>query len=186
MILLDARGQASGIETDVVRAVASVNDPEYPDVSIVDLGLLESVEVEGRVARIGLVPTFSGCPALRMIADDVRSAVEALPAIERCQVVWLSDPAWSTDRISSSAARRLADDYTVVVRRHDGESICPVCRSRAVEDRSMAGPTRCRSVAWCPDCRNPIEVMRTGGATTSVEVRSSRPDDAHLVSEIAR
>ncbi|MFN3256633.1 MAG: 1,2-phenylacetyl-CoA epoxidase subunit PaaD [Ilumatobacter sp.] len=185
----NAQGQAPGVERDVVRAVASVNDPEYPDVSIVDLGLLERVTVTGSVATIGLIPTFSGCPALQMIADDVRNAVEAVPGIERCEVEWLSAPAWSTDRISSSAARRLADDYTVVVRRSDGELTCPVCGGHAVVDQSMAGPTRCRSVAWCPDCRNPIEVMRVDGDTgawTSVEVRVGRSDETRQGLEMAR
>ena len=183
----NAGGQAPGVERDVVRAVTSVNDPEYPDVSIVDLGLLERVAVAGSVATVGLIPTFSGCPALRMIADDVRRAVEAVPGIERCDVDWLSGPAWSTDRISATAARRLADEYTVVVRGSDGELTCPVCRGDAVVDQSMAGPTRCRSIAWCPDCRNPIEVMRVDAdGSTSVELRLGRSDGARRVLDVAR
>jgi ring-1,2-phenylacetyl-CoA epoxidase subunit PaaD len=146
---------------DAVRdAVGSVADPEYPGVSIVALGLLESVAVEGAVARIGLIPTFSGCPALAMIGEDVRLAVEGVDGIERCEVTWLRAPVWTTGRMSEAARRTLAGEYTVVLRGADGGLRCPVCGGDDVEDRSVAGPTRCRSIAWCRTCRNPVEVMR--------------------------
>jgi ring-1,2-phenylacetyl-CoA epoxidase subunit PaaD len=153
----------------VRAAVAAVNDPEYPDVSIVDLGLLESIRVEfatehevsAAVAHVGLIPTFSGCPALKMIADDVRRSVESLESIDRCVVSWLAGPVWDSSRLTAPAQSRLAEEYTVVLRRKDGSLLCPVCGSDAVVDQAMAGPTRCRSVAWCPSCRNPVEVMRS-------------------------
>ena len=148
------------LETRVLEAIATVNDPEYPDVSIVDLGLLQNVNIGSNVAMVGLMPTFSGCPALRMIGDDVTAAVEAVDGIERCIVTWLTGEVWSTDRMSATARDRLAAEYTVIVRADDGGLRCPVCGSSDVVDQSMAGPTRCRSVAWCPSCRNPVEVMR--------------------------
>ena len=90
--------------TDEVRAaVSEVTDPEYPDVSIVDLGLVETIEVTGTEATVGLIPTFSGCPALGMIAADVREAVEALSDIDACSVSWLPGPVWSTDRMTATA-----------------------------------------------------------------------------------
>ncbi len=144
----------------VAAAVATITDPEYPDISITDLGLVESVAVNGTEAVIGLIPTFSGCPALAMIAGDVRSAVEAVPGIERCTVRWLTAPVWSTDRISSSAQAKLSSDYTVTLRRKDGTLRCPSCGADSVRDQSAAGPTRCRSIAWCDECRNVVEVMR--------------------------
>lgn len=154
--------------TDVARvraAVATVPDPEYPDVSIVDLGLLETIDIRSEgdevVAHIGLIPTFGGCPALHMIAADVRTAVETVDGVDRCGVDWLPGPVWTTDRMTSGARRTLADDYTVVLRRKNGGLRCPVCGSDEVRDQSMAGPTRCRSVAWCGSCRNAVEVMRS-------------------------
>ncbi len=143
-------------------AVASVNDPEYPDVSIVDLGLLVSIDVDeaNRSATVDLVPTFTGCPALAMIAGDVEAAVLTVEGIDSASVSWRRDVVWDTDRMSFAAKRRLATDYTVTLRRKDGTLRCPVCGSDAVTDQSIAGPSRCRSVAWCPSCRNPVEVMR--------------------------
>ncbi len=151
---------ATTIEDVVLAAMASVNDPEYPDVSILDLGLLESLTVANGRARVGLIPTFSGCPALHMIADDVRRAIEAVDGVERCDVTWLPGPVWTTDRMTADATRRLADEYTVVLRGRDGSLRCPVCGSHDVNDQAMVGPTRCRSVAWCASCRNAVEVMR--------------------------
>lgn len=145
---------------DHVRAaVASVHDPEYPDVSITDLGLLVDARVIGPRAEVDLVPTFSGCPALAMIADDVRAAVASVDGVGEVEVRWV-DGVWTPARLSLGARRALAEEYTVVLRRSDGSLVCPVCGSTAVADTSDAGPTRCRSLAWCPDCRNPVEVLR--------------------------
>lgn len=145
----------------VTTALGTVDDPEYPGVSIVELGLVERVEVADCTATIELVPTFSGCPALAMIADDVRTAVQGVDGIDQVDVVWLTAVAWTTGRMSPLAEARLAQEFTVVLRRKNGTLRCPVCGSDTVADQSMAGPTRCRSVAWCPDCRNPVEVFRT-------------------------
>jgi len=147
------------LRSAVAAAVRTVHDPEYPDVSIVDLGLVESITVERGLATIGLIPTFSGCPALDMIADDVRRAVSDVAGVEACEVRWLPGPVWTTDRLTPAAERSLAE-FTVVLRRKDGTLRCPICGSDAVVDQSVAGPTRCRSVAWCDECRNPVEVMR--------------------------
>lgn len=151
----------------VLDAIRSVNDPEYPDISIVDLGLVESIDVRSASdlsdqldVTVGLIPTFSGCPALDMIATDVRTAVESASSVRTCRIEWLHDPVWSTERITDDARDRLRSDYTVVLRRKDGGLRCPVCGGAAVTDQSMAGPTRCRSVAWCETCRNVVEVFR--------------------------
>lgn len=156
---------STALDSTVLEAVASITDPEYPDISIADLGLVENITVEhseaqGSRAIVGLIPTFSGCPALAMIADDVRVAVEALEEIDTCTVEWLKSPVWSTDRVSLSARSSLNLDYTVTLRRKDGTLRCPACGSDSVTDQSAAGPTRCRSIAWCPSCRNVVEVMR--------------------------
>lgn len=145
---------------DAVRAaVAAVDDPELPGVSIVELGLLEqlSVDAEGAVS-IGLIPTFSGCPALALIAERVRDAVAGVAGVHSVEVSFLSAPAWSVDRISQVAREQLATGLTVAVE-HDGHAVCPRCGTDTVE-QSMFGPTRCRAVHRCPGCGEAIEVMR--------------------------
>ncbi|MFT7647338.1 MAG: ring-1,2-phenylacetyl-CoA epoxidase subunit PaaD [Candidatus Poriferisodalaceae bacterium] len=148
----------------VTAAVHSVTDPEYPDVSIADLGLVERIDVNDTEVRVGLIPTMSGCPALAMIEHDVRAAVASVldTVAHETQVVveFLHEPVWTPERISGTAVSFLRTEYTVTIRPPSGPTSCPVCEGRAVEPRSEFGSTPCRAVAWCPDCRNPIEVIR--------------------------
>lgn len=148
------------LEASVHRAVASVDDPEYPGISIVDLGLLETIEVgtDGTVV-VGLIPTFSGCPALAIIADEVTVAVAGVEGVISCTVDWLSSPAWHTDRISHEARACLERKYTVAVQLGQRSPTCPLCASTTVE-QSMFGPSRCRSVHTCIGCGETIEVVR--------------------------
>lgn len=150
---------------EVRAAVATVDDPEYPGISVVDLGLLESVEVadDGAVV-VGLVPTFSGCPALGMIADEVRAAVAVVDGVDarRVDVRWLGAPAWTVDRISEAGREAMAREFTVAVRIGRQPVACPRCGAETTED-SLFGPSRCRAVHLCPSCAEVVEVMRSGG-----------------------
>lgn len=148
------------LEARVHSAVSSVDDPEYPGVSIVDLGLLESIDVRADgTAVVGLIPTFSGCPALAVIAADVVTAVEKLRDVTECTVEWLSSPAWHTDRISHEARACLESKFTVAVQIGARSPMCPLCASSTVE-QSMFGPSRCRSVHTCTGCGETVEVVR--------------------------
>lgn len=152
---------AHGVAAAVRDAVAAVTDPEYPDLTIEQLGMLEAVRepAAGRV-EVDLVPTVLGCPALREIEADVVAAATAVPGVDSVGVRFLAQPTWTPDRVAPDARDRLAREYTITIRSADGSAICPVCGGREVEERSAFGPTVCRSVAWCPDCRNPVEVLR--------------------------
>jgi ring-1,2-phenylacetyl-CoA epoxidase subunit PaaD len=148
---------------EAVRSrVAAVDDPEFPGVTIADLGMVESVFVDATAATVivDLLPTFLGCPALEVIAADVAGAAVAVPGIDEAEVRFLSDPVWSIDRINDRAREQLAREFTVAVPFGSGGVACPVCASGSVESRSPFGPTACRAISYCPSCRNPIEVMR--------------------------
>ena len=154
----------SRVIPEAVRtAVATVDDPEYPGISIVDLGLLEDIDVQpdGDVV-VGLVPTFSGCPALAMIADDIRHAVASVDGVTGPQAVnvrWLSSPAWTVDRVTENARQAMAREFTVAVRIGQDPVPCPRCGADTTED-SMFGPSRCRAVHVCQSCTEVVEVMR--------------------------
>ncbi len=134
-----------------------VDDPEFPGISIVGLGMVDRVTTDGDGVQVDLVPTFRACTALGFIEADVRAALA--PVADTVHVRWL-DEAWTTDRVRADTRRRLADDFGVVIRGDDGTLSCPVCGSGTeVRDVSASGPTRCRSVAWCDACRNVVEVL---------------------------
>lgn len=144
----------------VAKTVSSVDDPEFPGVSIVALGMLHDISASDDVIRIELIPTYSGCPALEYIGSDVVAAVQALAPGYDVAVAWRRDLPWSTDRLAPGTSTALATEFAVTLRGSDGSLRCPVCGSSDVVERSPIGPTRCRSVSWCEQCRNVIEVMR--------------------------
>ncbi|MEM7286556.1 MAG: iron-sulfur cluster assembly protein [Actinomycetota bacterium] len=144
----------------VHEAVASVDDPEYPGISIVDLGLLEVLEIADGSACIGLVPTFSGCPALGLIAEQVTAAVQAVEGVTTVDVEWLRAPAWTVDRVSADARAAMARDFTVSVQLGAKPAPCPRCGGDTVQE-SLFGPSRCRAVHRCPACSETVEVMRS-------------------------
>ncbi|MCY3893410.1 MAG: iron-sulfur cluster assembly protein [Acidimicrobiaceae bacterium] len=165
---MEAAAGTAALEAVVLEAVSSVCDPEYPDITIAELGILESVTARngGSAIRVELVPTMLGCPALDVIARDVTAAARSacMGSDVSVEVVFVADPVWTPDRISSGAVEFMAREYSVAVRRaHSGEArpaaSCPICGNAALEHRSDFGPTPCRSVEWCPSCRNPIEVV---------------------------
>lgn len=156
---MTARTDESGLLCEVHEAIGLVEDPEYPGLSIVDLGILESVRRTPLGVRVGLVPTFSGCPALAVIAGDVRDAVAGVGGAGVVEVVWLRSPAWSTERLSARALKVLAEDFTVSVQIRSQAPLCPRCGAQTTP-HSIFGPSRCRSVHVCGRCREPIEVLR--------------------------
>jgi ring-1,2-phenylacetyl-CoA epoxidase subunit PaaD len=142
-------------------AVEAVPDPEYPGVGIGELGMVHSVTAdEDGDVEVVLVPTFLGCPALELIASDVRAAVELLPGVRRANVHWARDQQWSSVRITAKARSVMADELAVAVPDAAGGVVCPVCGHESLEPVSDFGPTMCRRIARCPSCRNPVEVVR--------------------------
>ena len=112
--------------------------------SIVDLGLVEDVRVDGRRVEVDLVPTYSGCPALSMIAADVRAAVGALDGVDDVVVRFVAEPAWTPERISPAARASIASSFGVAVAAPGQPAPCPRCGAdgarRAVGVRAGAVP----------------------------------------------
>ena len=163
----------------ILDALRTVPDPEMP-ISIVDLGLVETVRIEGEpgAARvtIDLLPTFVGCPALEMIANDVTARVGALAGVASIGVRFVYDPPWTVDRISEAGRSDLAahgvtvpeQGSTLPVAGHHGGAVelrtsvvpCPFCQGDDTTLESMFGPTRCRSIYYCNGCKNTFEQMK--------------------------
>lgn len=156
-------GPCAGTEVSaasVGEVLSGVDDPEYPGVSIVDLGLVEDVRIDGGRIEVDLVPTFSGCPALTMIAADVGSALRRLEAVDEVEVRFVSTPVWTPDRISEFARRAIAEQFTVAVASIGRPAECPRCHSATLVEESMFGPVRCRSIHRCRACGERIEVIQ--------------------------
>lgn len=144
-------------EAEVRMVLQTVHDPEIPVLSIVDLGLVSAVRVLAEKVEVDLLPTFSGCPALGLIAEAVRRKVEELPDVAEVDISFRLDPAWNTSRITERG-RLALQSFGIAP---PGENpACPYCGSQRTRVASAFGPTRCRAVYYCDACRNPFEQMK--------------------------
>lgn len=153
------------LKKEIVRALRGVKDPEIPSISIVDLGMLHSVTVPDGDVHIDLLPTFSGCPALDIIEEDVVNAVRQVDGVKKVEVTFIFDPPWTTDRITPQG-REALKEYGISpppANHEPGEPWkidCPYCGSPYTTMENIFGPTACRSLLYCNHCKNPFEAMK--------------------------
>jgi ring-1,2-phenylacetyl-CoA epoxidase subunit PaaD len=157
----------------VWEALAEVPDPEIPVVSVVDLGLVHSVELDGERLRVELLPTFVGCPALELIRRSVADRLAGMAP--RVEVEMTFAVPWTSDRITPDGRRKLRQSgfappapaavagdarplfATIAMR---PTATCPWCGSADTTLENLFGPTLCRTVFWCNHCRQPFEQFK--------------------------
>jgi ring-1,2-phenylacetyl-CoA epoxidase subunit PaaD len=151
-------------------ALDEIPDPEIPVISLVDLGVVRTVAVDGDHVRIEFTPTFLGCPALEVMRRAMEEKVEALGG--EPEVAVIQDDSWSTDRISPSGREKLreagfapptprAAGTTTLLQLQSKAFRCPYCGSTETRLENIFGPTPCRSIRWCESCRQPFEQFKT-------------------------
>jgi ring-1,2-phenylacetyl-CoA epoxidase subunit PaaD len=138
-------------------------------ISIVDLGVVKHVEVEGESVRIDFTPTFMGCPALDAMRRAMEQKVDELGA--RAEVRVVLDDSWSTDKISPEGREKLRSaGFAPPAPRQAGKLElvqlqrgfrCPYCGSTETRLENLFGPTPCRSIRYCESCRQPFEQFKT-------------------------
>ena len=157
-------------EAQVWEALEQIPDPEIPVVSLVDLGVIRSVEVATGHVRIEFTPTFLGCPALEFMKRAMEEKVAELGAEPEVEVI--SDDSWSTDRITPAGREKLRAagfappaprEATApkLVQLQANVFRCPYCGSTQTRLENIFGPTPCRSIRWCDGCRQPFEQFKT-------------------------
>jgi ring-1,2-phenylacetyl-CoA epoxidase subunit PaaD len=158
-----ALGHAAAAEAIRQRAraiLASVHDPEIPTVSIADLGLVHDVRVapgpDGPIA-VELLPTFVACPALEAIRSMVTGALAALG--RPVDVAFTFAVPWTTDRLTD-AGRAGLREAGIAPPTAIEDVRCPYCDSTRVAMDSAFGPTLCRSLFYCRECRQPFEAFK--------------------------
>jgi ring-1,2-phenylacetyl-CoA epoxidase subunit PaaD len=154
----------------VWAALGKIPDPEIPVLSLVDLGVVRDVEVEGERVRVEFTPTFLGCPALEVMRDRMAEAVRELGAEPEIAVI--QDDSWSTDRITPEGRRKLRESgfappapreagAPTLVQLQSTAFRCPYCGSNDTRLENIFGPTPCRSIRYCTACRQPFEQFKT-------------------------
>ena len=148
-------------------AAASVVDPEIPVLTIADLGVLRDVALTGDHVEVAITPTYSGCPAMNMIALEIELALERA-GFRRPTVRTVLSPAWTTDWMSEEGRRKLRN-YGIAPpqasnsrRALFGEQAvaCPQCSSEDTELLSEFGSTSCKALWRCKACREPFDYFK--------------------------
>jgi ring-1,2-phenylacetyl-CoA epoxidase subunit PaaD len=149
---------AGEVEARVREVLAGVPDPEIPVLSVIDLGVVRSVELDADgIVRVGVAPTYSGCPGTAVIKQDIVRALQAA-GFEAAAFDVLSPP-WSSDWISAEGHRKLRE-YGIAPPSHDPEPACPRCGSRATRRLSEFGSTPCKSLYRCESCLEPFDQFK--------------------------
>jgi ring-1,2-phenylacetyl-CoA epoxidase subunit PaaD len=154
----------------VWEALAEIPDPEIPVISLVELGVIRDVAIEGERVRVEFTPTFLGCPALEVMRDAMAEKVRELGGDPEVAVI--TDDSWSTDRITPSGREKLrASGFAPPAPRTAGTPTlvqlqsaafrCPYCGSTDTRLENIFGPTPCRSLRYCNGCRQPFEQFKT-------------------------
>lgn len=157
----------SALAEEVRAAVAAVPDPEIPVLTIADLGILRDVAVEDDHVVVTITPTYSGCPAMDAIRDDVVTVLRA-HGIEDAEVRTVLAPAWTTDWMSEEGRRKLRA-YGIAPPTPGSSAgpgapqvvqlgvCCPRCGSFDVRELSRFGATACQAQYSCQSCLEPFD-----------------------------
>jgi ring-1,2-phenylacetyl-CoA epoxidase subunit PaaD len=154
---------------EIWDALADIPDPEIPVVSLVDLGVVKGVEIEDGTVHVDFTPTFMGCPALETMQRAMEAKIAELGATPAVTV--RLDDSWSTDDITAEGREKLrVAGFAPPTPRPAGRMElvqlqrgfrCPYCGSTETRLENLFGPTPCRSIRYCDDCRQPFEQFKT-------------------------
>jgi len=152
----------------IEKLLEPVSDPEIPVLSVLDMGIVREIRVEGDSVKVKITPTYSGCPAMDTIAADIRQALEE--AGYQVEVELVLSPAWTTDWLSESGRKKLEKygiapplDETADKQALMGRAkvvSCTQCGSKNTELVSSFGSTPCKALFRCLDCLEPFDYFK--------------------------
>ncbi len=149
------------------EAASTVVDPEIPVLTIADLGVLRDVRAEGDSVEVTITPTYSGCPAMNMIAVEIELALDRA-GIPGSRVKTVLSPAWTTDWLTQDGRRKLLE-YGIAPpvsgsgrRALFGEQVvaCPRCGSSGTRQLAEFASTSCKALWQCQNCREPFDYFK--------------------------
>lgn len=152
---------------EVWKILEEVKDPEIPVVSVVEMGLIRAVGVDDQHVIVTMTPTFSGCPALKVMEKGVeRKLLEA--GAQSASVKWVYSPPWNSDWILPEGRKKLSGFGLSPPPRHGGDIefallapvVCPYCGSEDTTLKNSFGSTLCRAIFVCNQCGQPFEQFK--------------------------
>lgn len=160
--------QTANIDPHLIQILEQVSDPEIPVLTVLDLGVIRQAIEENGIIKVKLTPTYSGCPAMDVIGDDLKKAFK--PFGKSVEVELVLSPAWSTDWIREEGlvkmevygiARPLSETADKEVLLGNAKKvICPQCKSTNTHLVSQFGSTACKALFKCEDCLEPFDYFK--------------------------
>lgn len=154
----------------ILEALHDVKDPEIPKLSIVDLGVITNIEIpEDDHVKVTMTPTFAGCPAITVMKEDIKTRLENIPEIDSVEVNVSFDKQWSSDMITEEGRKVLKESGFAPDHVLGNELVqidilmdveCPLCGSKNTELRNSFGPTLCRAIHYCNNCKQAFEQFK--------------------------
>jgi ring-1,2-phenylacetyl-CoA epoxidase subunit PaaD len=156
----------------LLDALRDVKDPELPMLDIVELGIVRHVDATPDHVRVDITPTYSGCPAIKAIENDIIATLTAR-GIPNVTVRTVYSPAWTTDWLSAETKEKLRaagiappgrvkPEPLVMLHRAPRQTVaCPFCGSPNTEERSEFGSTACKAIHYCQNCHQPFDRFKT-------------------------
>lgn len=169
--MIAMQGRDSVVTPDeVMQWLHLVPDPEIPVISVVDLGIVRDVSFEGATCVVTITPTYSGCPAMREIEEDVVSVLRG-KGLETVRIDITLSPAWTTDWMSERGKEALkrygiappaqrAIDVSGIMRHKEPPVSCPQCGSSHTRLISRFGSTACKALYRCQSCGEPFDYFK--------------------------
>jgi ring-1,2-phenylacetyl-CoA epoxidase subunit PaaD len=153
----------------ILEALQQVFDPEIPVISVVDLGIISNIEIDdSEHVTIYMTPTFSSCPALKLIASDIQTKAKEITGHQDIEVIIDKQSGWDTNRITEKGLGILKKFGLAPPKRYTGDlevdsiadATCPHCNSDKTSLSSVFGSTLCRSMHYCYDCDQTFEQFK--------------------------
>lgn len=149
--------------SQIWKILETVCDPEVPVLTILDLGIVRDVKINDEAIEITITPTYTGCPAMDMIAMNIRLALTE-NGFTKIKITTVLSPAWTTDWMSEDGKRKLIAYGIAAPNKkfeipEDGVQ-CPQCNSTSTKLISEFGSTACKALYQCNDCKEPFDYFK--------------------------
>jgi ring-1,2-phenylacetyl-CoA epoxidase subunit PaaD len=150
--------------TAILQILETVCDPEVPVLSIIDLGIVKHIKQNDDCLEIVITPTYSGCPAMDMIALNIRLAL-AEQGYKNIKITSVLSPAWTTDWMSEKGKQKLLQSGIAPPKGSSGTIAkdgieCPQCHSHNTKLLSEFSSTACKALFRCNDCKEPFDYFK--------------------------
>jgi ring-1,2-phenylacetyl-CoA epoxidase subunit PaaD len=152
---------ATAVKEDIYNILETVCDPEVPVLTIMDLGIVRDVHINGHAVEVVITPTYTGCPAMDMIAMNIRLALLE-KGYANVKITSVLSPPWTTDWMTESGKQKLLE-YGIAPpkKRSETEAVaCPQCGSTHTKMLSQFGSTACKALYQCNDCKEPFDYFK--------------------------